>query len=209
FTKKTKVKRAPKRGHYDQETIFRILDEERVCHVGFVHEGFPVVIPTAYGRKDNVIYLHGANSSRMMTNLAEGVDVCVAVTQENGLVLAKSAFHHSMNYASVVVFGKAQKLTDPDEINVALKAISDHLLADRWEETRLPNAKELKATMVLALPLDEASAKIRTGPPSDDPADVDLDIWVGVLPLKRTYEAPEAADYSKGPIPPSVRALYE
>ena len=208
FTKKTKVKRVPKRGHYDQETIYRILDEGRVCHVGFTHEGYPVVIPTVYGRKDNMLYLHGAMSSRMMKDLAEGIDVCVTVTHENGLVLAKSAFHHSMNYASVVAFGKAVQVSDVNEKMIALKAILDHLLDGRWEETRLPNAKELKATMVLALPLDEASAKIRTGGPGDDPEDIDLDIWVGVIPFRRVYDEPVEADYSKGDVPDSVRELY-
>lgn len=208
FTSKTKVKRAPKRGIYDQETIYKILDEGRVCHVGFVHEGYPVVIPTAYGRHGDVLYLHGASSSRMMKNLAEGVDICVTVTHENGLVLAKSAFHHSMNYASVVVFGKAVQVHDVEEKNSALKAISDHLLAGRWEETRLPNQKELKATMLLALPLDEASAKVRTGGPSDEKEDEGLDIWSGVIPFKRVYGEPEVAGYSKGEVPESVKRLY-
>ncbi|MEZ4685449.1 MAG: pyridoxamine 5'-phosphate oxidase family protein [Bacteroidia bacterium] len=134
--------------------------------MGFVHEGYPVVIPTAYGRKGNSLYLHGANSSRMMKNLKEGVDVCVTVTHEHGLVLAKSAFHHSMNYASVVVFGKAVEVAGTEEKNEALKAISDHLLAGRWEEVRPPNAKELKATMVLALPIEEAWPRCAAAAPA-------------------------------------------
>lgn len=208
ISQKVKVKRVPKRGIYDLETIHRILDEGRVCHVGFVHEGYPVVIPTAYGRKGDLLYLHGANSSRMMKNLAEGVDVCVTVTHEHGLVLAKSAFHHSMNYASAVVFGKATLVSDTKEKDEALKAISEHLLPGRWDEVRAPNAKELKATMVLALPIKEASAKVRSGPPGDDAADEGLEIWAGVVPFKKGFDKPITADYSKGEMAASVSKLF-
>lgn len=207
IAQKIKVKRVPKRGIYDRETIYRILDEGRVCHVGFVHEGYPVVIPTAYGRKGDLLYLHGANSSRMMKNLAQGVDVCVTVTHEHGLVLAKSAFHHSMNYASAVVFGKATQVVDVEEKNEALKAISEHLLQGRWDEVRPPNAKELKATMVLALSIEEASAKVRSGPPGDDKEDEGLDIWAGVVPMTNRFEQPVEADYSKGELAASVSRL--
>lgn len=189
-TQKTKVKRLPKRGHYDLETIYSILDDEFVCHVGFVHHGSPVVIPTLYGRKDNHLLIHGASTSRMLGELSKEVEICVTVTITDGLVLARSGFHHSANYRSVVVFGKAQLIEDKEEKEAALKAVSDHIIAGRWEEVRLTKDKELKATHVFKIPIEEASAKIRTGGPNDDKEDYELDIWAGVVPIKKVYQTP-------------------
>ncbi len=189
---KIKVKRVPKRGVYDKETIYRILDKDFVCQLGFVYEGYPVVIPTIYGRKDDKLYFHGASTSRMLVNLEKGIDVCFSMMQVNGIVLARSAFHHSLNYESVVVFGKATLISDASEKMAALAVVSDQILKHRWEEARLPNAKEMKATKVLELTISEASAKVRIGPPGDDKPDYELDIWAGVLPIERHFGQPIA-----------------
>ena len=188
-TNRSKVKRAPKRGHYDQETIYKILDASQICHVAFVHNGYPVSIPTIFGRSDDKLYLHGASTSRMMVDLEKGIDISISVAHVDGLVLARSAFHHSMNYRSVVVFGKASLVKDEDK-NEALKVISEHLLPGRWEEVRVPTVKELKATTVLEIAIDEASAKIRTGGPIDDKEDYALNIWAGELPFKQIPQQP-------------------
>ncbi len=188
---RNKVKRVPKRGHYDQETVYAVLDANFLCHVGFVVDDQPFVIPTAFGRKDNKIYLHGAATSRMMVHGGAGFPICVTVTLVDGIVLARSAFHHSMNYRSAVVFGKAT-VVPPEEKEAALKIISDQILAGRWEESRLPNAKELKATTVLEMTIEQGSAKIRTGPPKDDAADYALPIWAGVIPMETKYLDPVA-----------------
>lgn len=180
---RSKVKRAPKRGHYDKETIYKILDDGQICHVGFVHKGKPVVIPTIYGRTEHKVFIHGATVSRLIVELEKGIDISLSVAHVDGLILARSAFHHSMNYRSVVVFGKAKQVDDHEK-NEALKVISDHLIPGRWEEVRAPNAKELKATTVLEITLDEASAKIRTGGPNDDKEDYELDIWAGEIPFE-------------------------
>lgn len=190
-TGRNKVKRVPKRGHYDFDTINKILDSDFVAHVGFVVDGQPFVIPTAYGRKEKKLYLHGATTSRMMVALQKGIPVCVTVTQIDGIVLARSAFNHSMNYHSVVVFGNAH-LVEGEEKEEALLIISEQILKGRWDESRLPNERELKATTVLALDIEQASAKIRTGPPSDDKPDYKLPIWAGVIPMERTYLPPVA-----------------
>ena len=187
-TNRTKIKRVPKRGQYDQETIHQILDKEFVCHVGFIHESYPVVIPTLYGRYHNHLYLHGSMASRMMKALSTGIDVCLTVTRVNGLVLARSAFHHSANYESVVLFGKAIAVTDADEKLRGLQLVSEHIIPGRWQEVRQPNAKELKATMLLKIPIDEASAKVRTGGPVDDKEDYDLNIWAGEITMARGYD---------------------
>ncbi len=189
-TDKTKVKRAPKRGHYDAKTIYKILDNDFICQVGFVYNEYPVVIPTIYGRKDDYIYFHGASVSRMLVTMEKGINISINVTQTNGIVLARSAFHHSLNYHSVTVFGQAELVTDANERMEALKVVSDHIIPMRWEEARLPNAKELKATKILKLKITEASAKIRTGPPIDDKADYNLDIWAGVIPIEKRYGEP-------------------
>ena len=183
-TERTTLKRLPKRGEYDRQRVYAILDEAFICHVGFVADGRPVVIPTGYGRLNDTLYIHGSAASRMLRTLGEGIDVCVTVTLIDGLVLARSAFHHSFNYRSVVVFGKARVVTDEAEKMTALRAFTEHVIPQRWDDVREPNESELKATTVLALPLVEASAKIRTGPPIDDEEDHALPVWAGVLPLK-------------------------
>jgi nitroimidazol reductase NimA-like FMN-containing flavoprotein (pyridoxamine 5'-phosphate oxidase superfamily) len=183
-TARTNVRRLPKRGVYDRVEVFKILDEALICHVGFNDEsGRPVVIPTGYGRTDDRLYLHGSAASRMLRDLSRGIPVCVTVTLLDGMVLARSAFHHSMNYRSVVIFGEAVLVEDANEKNEALRIISDHLVPGRWEEVRLPNAQELKGTSVLAVDLTEVSAKVRTGGPVDDEEDMTLPVWAGVIPL--------------------------
>jgi nitroimidazol reductase NimA-like FMN-containing flavoprotein (pyridoxamine 5'-phosphate oxidase superfamily) len=177
------LKRLPKRGAFDRETVYGILDEGFVCHVGFVVEGQPFVIPTAYGRAGDELFVHGALASRMLKTLREGVQVCVTVTLVDGLVMARSAFHHSMNYRSVVVFGRARVLEGEEEKLAALRAFTEHVAPARWDEVRRPSRQELNATLVLALRLDEASAKVRTGPPVDDEEDYALPVWAGVVPL--------------------------
>ena len=182
-TERTKLKRLPKRGHFDRETVYGILDEGFICHVGFAVDGQPFVIPTGYGRVDDKLYIHGSQASRMLRSLAGGLDVCVTVTIVDGLVLARSAFHHSMNYRSVVVFGRATLVDDPKEKYEALVALSEHIVRGRWNDVREPNEQEMMQTTVLCLSLEEASAKIRTGPPLDDEEDYELPIWAGVIPL--------------------------
>lgn len=189
-TDRNKVKRIPKRGHYDQETVYKILDAGFVCHAGFVVDGQPFVIPTAYGRSDDVIYLHGATKSRMLMEMEKGIPVCITVTHLDGIVMARSSFNHSMNYRSAVVFGTATLVKDVDEKNKALYVISEQIAPGRWDEAREPSAKELKATSVLAVKIDQASAKIRVGNAGDDKPDYELDIWAGVLPLTTVVGAP-------------------
>ena len=189
-TERTQVKRLPKRGAYDRETVFKILDEGFVCHVGFVVDGQPYVIPTNYGRNGDTLYLHGSAASRMLRTLSEGIPVCVTVTLVDGLVLARSAFHHSVNYRSVVVFGKARLVDEPAEKMAALRLFTEHIMKGRWDDIRQPSEQELKGTTVLALPLEEVSAKVRTGGPVDDEEDYALAVWAGVLPLPVTPEAP-------------------
>lgn len=183
-TERTQVRRLPARGNYERETVYKILDEGFICHVGFVVDGRPFVIPTGYGRLGDKLYIHGSAASRMLKTLREGIDMCVTVTLIDGLVLARSAFHHSMNYRSVVIFGKAQVVEEASEKMEALRAFTDHVMLQRWEESRQPTANELRATMVLSLSLSEASAKIRTGPPIDDEEDYEIPVWAGVLPLR-------------------------
>jgi uncharacterized protein len=193
-TERTEVRRLPQRAVYDREAVYRILDEGLVCHIGFVAEGKPVVIPTGYGRKDDTVYLHGSPASRMLRTLAKGVDVCVTVTLLDGLVLARSAFHHSVNYRSVVIFGTARVVEDREGKLEALRVFTEHVAPGRWQEIRPPSDKELQATSVLALPLEEVSAKVRTGPPVDDEEDYVLPVWAGVLPLSLTPGSPVADD---------------
>lgn len=183
-TDRTKLKRLPRRGHFDRETVYGILDEGFICHVGFAPGGQPVVIPTGYARVDDKLYIHGSQASRMLRTLAGGVDACVTVTIIDGLVLARSAFHHSINYRSVVIFGRATLIEDREEKYTALVALSEHIIRGRWNDVREPTEQEMKATTVLQLPLVEASAKIRTGPPIDDEEDYALPVWAGVVPLK-------------------------
>ena len=189
-TERTKLKRLTKRGHFDRETVYGILDEGFICHVGFAPEGQPFVIPTGYARVDDKLYIHGSQASRMLRTLSGGVDACVTVTIIDGLVLARSAFHHSMNYRSVLIFGRATLVEDPEEKNVALLALSEHIIRGRWADVREPTEQELIQTTVLSLPLMEASAKIRTGPPLDDEEDYAMSVWAGVIPLKLEAGAP-------------------
>jgi uncharacterized protein len=183
-SERTKLKRLPKRGHFDRDTVYGILDEGFICHVGFAPEGQPFVIPTGYARADDKLYIHGSQASRMLRTLSGGVEVCVTVTIIDGLVLARSAFHHSMNYRSVVIFGRATLVEDREEKNAALLALSEHFIRGRWADVREPTEQELIQTTVLSLPLTEASAKIRTGPPLDDEEDYAMNVWAGVVPLK-------------------------
>jgi len=184
---KIKVRRVPKRGIYDQEQIYNLLDKDSVCTVGFVHNGIPVVIPTIYGRHKNKLYFHGATTSRMVKNLEQGFEVCICVHRVTGLVLSNSAFHHSMNYESVVVFGKATKVENEEEKLFGFKVVSDQVLQGRWEEVRQPSPKEMKATTLLELTIDEASAKVRNEGCNNDEEDYELDIWTGVVPIDRVY----------------------
>jgi uncharacterized protein len=190
ITDRTKLKRLPKRGHFDRETVYGILDDGFICHIGFVVAGHPVVIPTGYARVNDTLYIHGSQASRMLRTLANGVDACVTVTLLEGLVLARSAFHHSMNYRSVVVFGRAMLVEDAEQKMSALVALSEHIIRGRWNDVREPTELEMKQTTVLSLTLDEASAKIRTGPPLDEEEDYGLPIWAGVIPLKLTAGKP-------------------
>jgi uncharacterized protein len=183
-TSRTNLKRLPKRGHYDHDTVYRILDEGFICHIGFVVDGQAFVIPTGYARVDDKLYIHGSQASRMLRTLSNGVDACVTVTLVDGLVLARSAFHHSVNYRSVVVFGRAMIIEDREEKLAALFAFSEQVVPGRWNDVRQPTESELKQTTVLCLPLSEVSAKVRTGPPIDDEEDYELPMWAGVIPLK-------------------------
>lgn len=206
-TGKTKLRRLPKRGSYDIKTIYEILDEGLVAHVGFTTEnGQTFVIPTGYARRGNELLIHGSGASRMMRALAEEIEICVTVTLMDGLVLARSAFHHSMNYRSVVVFGRAKIIRDENEKIEALRVFTEHIIPNRWREVRPPNANELKATSVLALPLTEASAKVRTGNPVDDAEDYELNVWAGVLPLslKTGNPSPDAQLKSEIALPDYV-----
>jgi hypothetical protein len=176
---------------YDRATVDAILDEGLVCHLGFVHDGQPYVIPTLYGRVEDELYVHGSAASRMLRTLKNGVDACLTVTLLDGIVLARAIFNHSINYRSVIVLGRAVSVEDVDEKARALEAFSAMLLPGRWEEARPPTPLELKATSILRLPLDEVSAKVRAGPPEDDEADYDWPVWAGVIPLALAAEAPE------------------
>ena len=189
-TERTQVRRLPKRGVYDKAQVHAILDEGRICHVGFVVDGQPFVIPTGYARSGDRIYIHGSAASRMMRASAAGVDVCVTVTLVDGFVLARSAFHHSMNYRSVVVLGRARLVTDADEKMEALRCFTNHVVAGRWEEVRQPTPVEMRATSVLALALEEVSAKVRTGGPVDDEEDYSLPVWAGVVPVRAELGEP-------------------
>jgi uncharacterized protein len=183
-TSRTRVVREPQRGVYDRAVVNKILDEGFICHVGFVIDGQPFVIPTSYGRQDAVLYIHGSAASRMLRNASSGIPVCVTVTLIDGLVLARSSFNHSMNYRSVVVLGTATMVEEREEKLSALRVLSEHILPDRWDDARRPTEQELKATTVIRLPINEFSAKVREGPPIDDEEDYALPVWAGVLPLR-------------------------
>ena len=206
-TERTKVRRLPDRGKYDSESVYGILDEAFICHVGFVVEGQPYVIPTGFARVNDTLYIHGWAASRMLRTLADGVQVCVTVTLIDGIVMARSGFHSSMNYRSVVILGRAMLVEERDEKLAALAAFSEQVMPGRWKDLRETTDAELKGTLVLTLPLKEVSAKVRTGPPKDDEADYALPLWAGVLPLKLTAGTPiddprlpegiEAPDYAR------------
>jgi len=189
-TPRTRVVRESDRGVYDRETVYSILDEGFLCHVGFLADGQPFVIPTSYGRKDANLYIHGSAASRMLRQIKEGLPVCVTVTLLDGLVLARSVFNHCMNYRSVVILGKAKLVEDPAEKLEALRLLSEHIIPGRWDDARQPNERELKATSVLRLPIEEFSAKVRTGPPIDDEEDYSFPTWAGVVPLAMAAGAP-------------------
>jgi nitroimidazol reductase NimA-like FMN-containing flavoprotein (pyridoxamine 5'-phosphate oxidase superfamily) len=194
-TIRTRVRRHPERGAYDREAIDAILDEAVFCHVGFVVDGQPFVIPTIHARMGEVLYLHGSPASRMLRELAGGVDVCVAATLLDGLVLARSVYHHSLNYRSAVILGRARPVVDPEQKRAALEAIVEHVVAGRTRDARPPSDKELAGTSVLELPIDEASAKVRKGPPSDFDADVGLPVWAGVVPIRAVAGDPEPDEH--------------
>jgi nitroimidazol reductase NimA-like FMN-containing flavoprotein (pyridoxamine 5'-phosphate oxidase superfamily) len=189
-TERTRVVREPHRGAYDRETIYKILDEGFVCHVGFETDGQPFVIPTLYARVGDAIYFHGSAASRMLRGAAASLPVCITVTLTDGLVLARSVFNHSMNYRSVVALGKATLVDAPAEKLEALHAFTEKILPGRWEDARQPNEKELKATSILKLPLTEISAKVRSGPVQDDEEDYALPVWAGIVPLRLQADAP-------------------
>jgi nitroimidazol reductase NimA-like FMN-containing flavoprotein (pyridoxamine 5'-phosphate oxidase superfamily) len=189
-TPRTRLVREADRAVYDREAAYHILDEGFLCHVGFVADGQPFVIPTSYGRKDDSLYIHGSAASRMLRQMKECVPVCVTVTLLDGLVLARSIFNHSMNYRSVVVLGKATLVDDPAEKIEALRLLSEHIIPGRWSDSRQPNERELKATSVLRLPIEEFSAKVRSGPVVDDEADYSFPTWAGIVPLTTVAGTP-------------------
>ncbi len=208
-TNRTRVKRLPDRGHYDRDTIYSILDEAFICHVGFAVDGQPYVIPTGFARIGGDLYIHGSAASRMLRNVAQGIDICVTVTLIDGLVLARSAFHHSINYRSVVILGKAKLVENTDEKNKALEAFTEHIIPGRWADVRWPTEIELKATSVLKLAIEEASAKIRTGDPKDDEEDYEMNVWAGVVPLSVETGVPlDDAKLGAGITPPDYVREY-
>lgn len=189
-TPRTRLVREPERAVYDREEAYRILDEGFLCHVGFVVEGQPFVIPTSYGRNNDCLYIHGSAASRMLRQMKESLPVCITVTLLDGLVLARSIFNHSMNYRSVVVLGKASLVDEPEEKLEALRLLSEHIIPGRWADSRQPNEKELKATSVLRVPIEEFSAKVRKGPVVDDEEDYSFPTWAGVVPLETVAGMP-------------------
>jgi len=190
-TDRTQIRRLKKRAAYDQATVHAILDEGFVCHLGFAANAQPFVIPTLYARDGEMIYVHGSGASRMLRNLEEGFDICLTVTLVDGIVLARSAFHHSLNYRSVVVLGKARLVAERSEMLRALHLLTNHVVPHRWEEVRVPSELELKQTHVLAIPLNEVSAKVRSGPPLDDEEDYTLPVWAGVIPTRMRMGKPQ------------------
>ena len=201
-TERTRLRRLPKRAEYDRARIDAILDEALVCHVGFVDDGQPYVLPTNYARWNNHVYIHGSAAGRMLRALASGGQLCLTVTLVDGLVLARSAFHHSMNYRSVVVLGQGRLVSEPDEKLEALRRITNHIVPGRWDEVRPPNEQELKATHVVAMPLNEVSAKVRVGPPIDDEEDYALPVWAGWVPLETRPGKPVADERLHPAAPP-------
>jgi nitroimidazol reductase NimA-like FMN-containing flavoprotein (pyridoxamine 5'-phosphate oxidase superfamily) len=208
-TDRVRVRRLPNRAAYDRATVHAILDEALVCHLGFVHANQPFVIPTLHARIGDDLYVHGSSASRMLAALGEGVAACVSATLIDGLVLARSAFHHSVNYRSVVLLGTARRVTDPDEKLAALRAFTEQIVPGRWADVRPPTPQELKGTSVLCLPLEEVSAKLRTGQPVDDEDDYALNVWAGVLPLQlRALEPQPDPRLQPGIAPPRYVSAY-
>jgi len=206
LTDRTRLRRKADRGSHDRAVIEAILDEALICHVGFAVDGRPSVIPMIHARVDDRLYLHGAAGNHLLRALADGIEVCVTVTLLDGLVLARSAFHHSMNYRSVVIFGAAERVDDADEKLRAVEAVVEHVVPGRCGDTRPPTPEELRATLVVRIPISEASAKIRTGPPIEEPADLDLDHWAGELPLRLTPGTPVPDGDVRAPVPDHVQA---
>ena len=184
------VRRLANRGHYDKATIYPIIDEALICHVGFVQDTQPFIIPMIHARRDDTVYLHGAATNRLLNHVTEGHPLCIAITILDGIVFARSVFHHSMNYRSVALFGKGTVIENGDQKLSALEVISDHVARGRWQEARLPNQREMDTTTVVAVGIESASAKIRSGPPNDNPEDYELPVWAGVLPLHEQPLAP-------------------
>lgn len=205
----SRVRRIPKRGHYDKETLYSILDSALVCHVGFNEGDQPVVIPTLVARDGDRLLLHGSSKSRMMLHAAAGHPVCITVTHIDGLVLARSTFHHSVNYRSAVFFGTCEEVTEYDAKMQALAAFTDKLIPGRWDDARQPNPIEMKATAVVALNVSEASAKIRNGPAVDDEEDHALPVWAGILPITQQIGEPIADELLRDdiPVPDYIRAM--
>jgi uncharacterized protein len=206
-TDHTRVVREANRAVYDRKTIYAILDEGFVCHVGFATEGQPYVVPTMYARVQDSIYFHGSAASRMLRSVSNGLRVCVTVTLIDGVILARSVFNHSMNYRSVVALGNARAITDPAEKLEALRAFTEKILKGRWEDARQPNQKELKATNILKLPLTEVSGKVRTGPVEDDAPDYELPVWAGTVPLRLVADAPIRDERCAATLPTPAYAL--
>jgi uncharacterized protein len=208
-TLRTTLRRLPQRGEFDRKAVYGIIDEGFVCHIAFVVDGQPYAIPTGYGRTGDTLYIHGSAASRMLRSVSGGIPVCVAVTLIDGLVLARSAFSHSINYRSVMIFGTAMIVDGAGEKAAALRAFTEHVIPGRWSEVRQPTEQELKATTVLALPLVEVSAKVRTGPPNDDEEDLAFPVWAGVLPLRMAALAPiDAPSLSSEMRPPDYVLNY-
>lgn len=189
-TKRSEINRTPSRGYYDKRTIYQIIDESKYCHISFVQNEEPFIIPTIHARIEDKLFFHGSETSRLLNHIADGNPVCIAITIVDGLVLARSIIHHSMDYRSVVLFGKGEKIKDSKMKFKAFKAMSNHLLPGRWEDARKPNEREINSTAVIAVKIDEASAKIRTGPPLDDEEDYKLSVWAGVLPVLKGFTKP-------------------
>jgi nitroimidazol reductase NimA-like FMN-containing flavoprotein (pyridoxamine 5'-phosphate oxidase superfamily) len=200
ITEKNRVARLPQRGKYDSETIYKIVDEALICHVGLVEDGQPVVIPTLHARKDDRILLHGSSKSRLLQYAQAGGPLCVTITLVDGLVLARSVFHHSINYRSVVLFGRGEVVPEAEKMSY-LEHFTRGLLPGRWEDARPPDEIEMKATAIVAMPIELASAKIRTGPPVDEETDLDLPVWAGVLPVRSHYLPPEPDPLLRPDIP--------
>ncbi len=207
-TDRTRVRRLPQRAHYDRESVYRILDEALVAHVGFVAAAQPVVLPMAFVRVDDSVFLHGSTKAKMLEEVSAGAPVCITATLVDDLVLARSAFHHSMNYRSVAILGSGRAVDDARAL-MALEALTEKLTPGRWSQIRLPNDQEMKATRVVEIPLTEVSAKIRSGGPIDDAEDMDLDVWAGCVPVRTVYGTAVADPQLKGGValPEHVRRL--